>query len=121
MNSVTLLLCLIAADPLGTAREHLNHGRYEEALDAFEEAKSGGADPVAVAMGLSRTRIETGRHDDATKAIANVLAAKPEDADLIGRRGELRLLSGAWKEALEDADAVLSMDASHPAAHWVRA
>ena len=121
MNALALLVCLVAGDPLETAQDHLIHGRYEESLDAYREARKSAADPVAVALGVSRVHIETGRYDEAAQAIAEALDASPDDPDLLARRGELRMLRGDYAGALADADAALEHNDEHPAARWVRA
>lgn len=121
MNAIAFLVCLVAADPLETAGEHLNHGRYEEALDAFAEAEQAGADRVAIALGVSRVQIETGKYDDAAAAIAAGLNSSPDNADLLARRGELRMLRGDVENALQDAESALKQKEDHLAAHWVKA
>ncbi|HEX6985834.1 MAG TPA: tetratricopeptide repeat protein, partial [Planctomycetaceae bacterium] len=121
MTMLPLLICLAVADPLAAARDHINHGRYDEALDAFAEAGQAGADPAAVALGVSRVRIETGRYAEAAEAIETALRAAPQNPDLLARRGELRLLRGDFAGATADAEAALKQDAEHPAAHWVKA
>jgi tetratricopeptide (TPR) repeat protein len=118
MSALTLLVCL-AAGPLAEAQGHLEHGRYEEAIDAFRAAD--GADPVAAALGISRAQMETGRYAEAGQVLDEAVKKSPERPELLARRGEVRLLTGDYEGALGDAEAALKLDAEHPAAHWVKA
>lgn len=116
-----LLLCLLAADPLAEARDHLNHGRYEEALDAYASAAESGADSTAIALGVSRIRIETGLYDEAATALEDPLKQNSQNADVLARRAELRLLRGDIPGATIDAEAALKASPDHPAARLARA
>lgn len=115
---MTLLFC-VAAGPLAEAQGHLEHGRYEEAIDAFRAAEKD--DPVAAAQGTSRAQVETGRYAGAQKVLDEAIKASPDRPELLSRRGEVRLLTGDYEGALADAEAALELDAEHPAGHWVRA
>jgi predicted Zn-dependent protease len=120
MISLALLFAVIASDPLGVAREHLAHGRYEEALDAFADAERNGADQEAAALGVTRVYLETGQYDAAMARLDQVIAAVPSNADLLARRGEVRLRRGDIDGAQRDAEAALRLDADHLPARWVR-
>ena len=50
-----------AAADLEQAHDLWQTGRYAEAEERYRELKNSGADPVAVALGLSRCRESTGR------------------------------------------------------------
>lgn len=121
MFQLPLLICLVAADPLAEARDHLNHGRYDEALDAYAAAAESGADPVAVVLGGTRVKIETGRYDEAAADLEAALAKTPDSPDLLARRGELRMLRGDFAGAAVDAEAALRLDSGHLVARWVKA
>lgn len=116
-----LLLCFVTADPLVEARSHLDHGRYEEAVDAYGAATGSDSERAGIALGVSRVRIETGRYDEAAAVVEDALKQSPEHSDLLALRGELRLLRGDFTGATADAEAALKADPDHPAARLVRA
>lgn len=118
MIAAPLLFCLLVADLPDGVRSHLDHGRYEEALEAIAGAEG---DAASLALLRSRALIETGRYDAAREAVDNALKSEPRNADLIARRGELHLLRGDYASALADAESALVINPDHPAAHWCKA
>lgn len=121
MTILALLISIAAADSLAEARGHLNHGRYEESITAWQQAEKAGLDSTAIALGLSRAYIETGSYDKAAALLSHALQKDPWNADLLARRGELQLLRGDARGALQSAESALAREPEHVAAHWVRA
>jgi tetratricopeptide (TPR) repeat protein len=52
-------------DLLAKAKTHLSKGRYEEAEEVFGKAAAAKADPVAVALGMSRAKEAVGAWEEA--------------------------------------------------------
>jgi tetratricopeptide (TPR) repeat protein len=111
--------------PLEMATEHRLRGRYEEATEAYEailkQADLLEADRVAVWLGLSRIREETGQYDEAEEVIVTALAAVPKSAALLARHGELCLLRGRYAQARELAARGIELDSQHVHSHLVLA
>lgn len=103
--------------PLAAATEHRLRGRYEEATEAYETllktVNLPEADRIAVWLGLSRVREETGLYDEAEEGIVAALVAVPKSPALLARHGELCLLRGRYSQALELARAGIEIDSQH--------
>lgn len=133
-DSVRLVACLfvlwarvvLAADdtgpaatitPLATAHEHRLRGRYEEASDAYQEllksADLSEPDRIACVISSSRIHEETGRYDEAEETVTSALMSFPKSPALLARHGELCLLRGRYKQALELARSGIDIDSQH--------
>lgn len=108
------------------ALEHLNHGRYAEAISDYEDLMRE-ADPpeAAIVLEYCRALMETGEYEKAReildKAVDAAVDEPPQEADLLARRAELLLERGEFERAEGDIDAALAIDPNHLAARSARA
>lgn len=120
------LACLVgpdtqaADDKLATAIEHLQKGRYEEAVEAFEPLASvdDAATQVQALLGISRSLEAQGKYVEAIDAVTIV---EDPTADLLARTAELQLATGRLEEAAASVEAALKIDAEQPKAKMVLA
>lgn len=99
---------LVAAD-LRTAREHLQRGRYEEALEVCADLLE--SDPGNVAVVLTRVRSlrALGRDDEALQSLQTALGSEPKSADLLAEQARLHWDHGRQVEAAKSAAAALEL------------
>ena len=121
-----LLLALGGASPdaaseIESAHELWQTGRYAEAEERFTALETSGADPAAVAVGLSRCLESTGRWDEARAALDRALEKQADNAALLARAAELEFDTGHWSEASHHAEAALKTDPDELTARWVTA
>ncbi|MFN0055018.1 MAG: tetratricopeptide repeat protein [Planctomycetales bacterium] len=109
------------ASRMDAAREHFQKGRYDEALEAYEELAREGADAPRVAIGRSRCLEAQGARRQATQAVQEAVDQHPGDAGLLARLAELHLAQGAQDLALEALEQALQVDPDHPLARIVQA
>ena len=118
-------LGLVAAEDAGAlltqAKTHLAKGRYEEAIEVFQRAAAVKADPVAVAIGISKARQATGLWEEAAKAIDLALSRAPKDANLLARRAQIHLMRGQFDPAEQLAQRARQADGENLLAHLVLA
>jgi tetratricopeptide (TPR) repeat protein len=113
-------------DLLAKAQAHLAKGRYEEAEEIFRKAADAKADPVTVALGVSRAKQAVGAWEDAEKIVADAIAhqsgahqsGRPQ---LLARLAELQLARGRLTEAEKTADAAVAAAPDNAAARLVLA
>lgn len=105
------------------AQQHLQKGRYEEAIDAYVELA---ADPKSSALaesGLARCYVATGDFDNAESAFNKCLAVEDAPAelraDLLAQWGVYLFNRGRYAEAKAAAQKSLSSNPDQPYAHWV--
>lgn len=113
-----LLTSLLLASGLDEAQDHLNHGRYAEAIAAFQAIDNAGPES---ALGLSRAFLETGEYKKASVLINQAIANDKDNAALLGRQAEIAFLLGDWDTAETAVDAALKRNAEQLAARLVRA
>lgn len=119
-----LALAVVSAVPaasLDEARLRWLKGNYEEAQAGFEELVKDAKLLVPASIGLSRALQSQGEYDRALTVVEAALKARPKEADLLARQGELLHLRGRWDEALASADAALALRERQLLARWVRA
>lgn len=127
--SFSCVLLLIASAAAGaeeadleTARNHLQHGRYAEALEDWDElARSSEKHALAVALGRSRTLEAQGQWTEAIAAIRDALEEKADDPALLARLAELTFHRGEYAAAEEHARAAIKADADQPLARLILA
>jgi tetratricopeptide (TPR) repeat protein len=110
-----------AKDLLGKAREHLAKGRYEEAEEVFRKAADAKADPIAIAVGLSRVKEAVGAWEEAEKVVVDALKRAVDEPRLLARLAELQLARGRLAEAEKSAEAAIAASPNNAAARLVLA
>ena len=108
-------------DKLTVAREHLQRGRYDEAIEAYEEQLKSQPDSSAIVLGLSRADFEQGQHAAALKRVDAFLAKHKDDADVLVRKAELLVAVGQYEDAELAVQAALKLSADHLAGRLVAA
>lgn len=105
---------------LGTATEHLQRGRYEEAAEAFTKIVETANDDTKTAaiIGLSRSLENLGQYKDAITRLTEV--AKPSP-DILAEAARLQFAIGRLEESAASCEAALKADADQPLAHLVLA
>jgi tetratricopeptide (TPR) repeat protein len=82
---------------------------------------TGPLDDLSPALIAARDLIGIGRHDDARRLIADVLAARPDSADALATLAYLHHATGDAAAMLEAADRAVAAAPAHPWAHRLRA
>jgi lipoprotein NlpI len=127
-----LLAALLAAIPmthlaaddakelLEKAGDAFKAGKFKDAADHAEKASKADAKsvdaPYLAGMAYSRLR----EHDSAIKAFTIALDRNPKFVIAQDRRGDARLKSGQWKDAIADFDAYLAVHPKDAPEHWRR-
>lgn len=115
--------CLQAADvSVDTAREHLQKGRYDEAVEACEQLEK--SDPIAAALIRSRAQEAVGDLSQAVAGLTTTAAKHGKDAagaPLFARLAEVQLLQGQYDEADKNVAQALKLNPDLPAARLVQA
>lgn len=130
MSGLVLTLAVIlaesqpAADPLAAPREHLQFGRYAEALEAWTALaadESLTADQqAAVAIGRSLTCQETGDWTAATETLRRAVAGPHPSAELWARLAELEYLQGRYEAAALAVESARKLDDDNPRSHLIQ-
>lgn len=111
------------AEDLKSAREHLQHGRYTQAIEActrlVDAAKD--TDRIEPVISLSQALIETGDYDEAEKRLAAAVDQLPDEPRLRAHLAALHLFRGRYDDALKHADAALMKEGEQLLARLVRA
>jgi tetratricopeptide (TPR) repeat protein len=110
-----------AKELLTKAQAHLAKGRYEEAEETFRKAAAAKADPVPVALGLSRVKEALGAWEEAEKLTLDALKQQPAQPQLTARLAELELARGRLAEAEKTAEAAVAASPDNAAARLVLA
>jgi cellulose synthase operon protein C len=108
-------------DLLAKAQAHLSKGRYEEAEEVFRKAADAKADPVAVALGISRAKEAVGAWEEAEHVIADALTHQSGQSQLLARLAELQLARGRLVDAEKTANAVVAASPDDAVARLVLA
>ncbi|MES2793589.1 MAG: tetratricopeptide repeat protein [Planctomycetota bacterium] len=115
---------LPAAEPdprLKAAREHLQRGRAEEGLEAYEELVQDKVEPVAVAIGIAECQAFEGHLAAARETITKTLADQPKSPALLAKLAELHFAEGDYATGLQRADEALKIEPEWPLAKLLRA
>lgn len=108
-------------DKLTVAREHLQRGRYDEAIEAYEEQLKLQPDRSTIVLALSRADFEQGLHDAALKRLETFLGKHTDDADVLVRKAELLVAVGKYEDAELVTQAALKLAPDHLAGRLVAA
>ncbi|HEV7999136.1 MAG TPA: tetratricopeptide repeat protein [Planctomycetaceae bacterium] len=108
-------------DLLAKAQAHLSKGRYEEAEEVFRKAADAKADPVAVALGISRAKEAVGAWEEAEHVVADALTHQSGQPQLSARLAELQLARGRLVDAEKTANSVVATSPDDPVARLVLA
>jgi tetratricopeptide (TPR) repeat protein len=134
-NRVTLILLILAlsgafahaadspADQFKMAREHLQHGRYDEALELLEPLAAAGGDIDATELALAHCEAlhSQGKREAAEKVIDEALKKNSESADLHAMRAQLHFERGQSKEAGAEVEAAIKLNTDQLLARLIQA
>ncbi|REK24405.1 MAG: hypothetical protein DWQ45_04185 [Planctomycetota bacterium] len=113
------------ADRIAEARQHLQSGRYAEAIEAYQELDS--ADDTtpdqraAIAVARSQALEQTGESEQALSVVEDAVEQTPDSPPLLARLAEIQYLRGDYASAQDSVDAALKSDPDLPLAHLVQA
>jgi len=123
-----LLTLLLVAAPavaesqrLQTAREHVQKGRFDEALELYDELTRDAVDPARVAIGKSRALLAVGRLGEAAQLLQKAAGDSPDDASLLGRWAGIYFQQGQFDRCEKVARRALLLDSQQPRARLVLA
>lgn len=116
-----LLTTLSAETPAEKAREHLQRGRYAEAVEAYAELAKDSAPDEATAIGWSRALWSQGERNAAGKILHDALKIHDKSARLHAEVARQEFERGRYVDAQQGVDAALKLDADQPLAHWIHA
>ncbi|MSR58242.1 MAG: tetratricopeptide repeat protein [Planctomycetaceae bacterium] len=121
-------LCFAASGVAGendarfaAAREHLQKGRVDEALEIYDELTKVGADGALVAIGRSLCLEAQGEWKQATETLTAAIAKAEDNAPLHSRRAEVQLAQGQYEACALSVEQALAIDADQPLARLVQA
>ncbi len=121
---VTICFCaapLFAEDDFKPLHEHLQHGRYEEALELCDELAKEKKDAIKVAKGRYQALLAIGKYDDARKRLDAVIKTNFKNADLRAYSAELYFIRGEYRQGETAANAAIKLNPDQPLAHMVLA
>ena len=108
-------------DVFAAAQTHLQKGRIEEAREAFEELAEAKADPLRVAVGMSRCAQAEGELGQGATILEAALKAAPKSAELWARLAEVQFQQGQYEASEKSAGKAIELDAELPLPRLVRA
>ena len=122
-------LCVIDAvaednpdQQLQTAREHIQRGRYDEALEILEPlAKAKDPDVVELTLARCAALHEQGQLESADELLTTALKTHPKVASLHALLAQLHFERGRWKEATASVEAALRVDSDQLLARLIQA
>jgi tetratricopeptide (TPR) repeat protein len=116
-----LWACAADSPTLKAARDDLQAGRYDEALEAYTAIEKTGANAAQVAIGKSQAHQSRGEWKQATALLEAAVKADPKNAPLAARLAEVLFLQGRYEDAEKHAAMAIEIDADQPLAHLVEA
>ena len=120
---IGLVSPLSAAEPdprVKTAREHLQRGRIEEALEVYEELAKAKVELVGVAVGIAECHAFEGRLAEAREILTKAIAQQPQSPALLTSLAELDFAQGQYAAGLQRVDEALKINPEWPLARLVR-
>ncbi|MFO0919213.1 MAG: tetratricopeptide repeat protein [Planctomycetaceae bacterium] len=109
------------AELLDSARGHLQHGRYDEAMEIYDELVDGDCTDRELFAGRANVCLATGRWDDARDLLTAGIEAHPDDLGLRCELAELEFLRGQWDPAQSIVSEVLKTAPDEPRARLLQA
>ncbi len=112
------------AETLASVREHLRHGRYDEAIEGLDEidtTKDHGLDPVELILIRCRALSESGQREALETALQAAVKTHPPSAVLHAELAQLHFERGRLKDADTAVKAALKLDADQLLAHLIQA
>ncbi len=121
-GSLSLLMGIVfAVVPVDKARDHLQHGRYAEAVEAYAELAEASPQDEAVVIGWSRALWSQGDRAAAEKILSTGLAANSKSARLHAEQARQHYERGRHVAAQSAVDVALKLDTDQPLARWILA
>ena len=111
-------------DPLAAAREHIQHGRYDEALDALDELVKSGVDdldPIELVQARCDALRAMGQRDPAEEALQAAIKEAPQSAVLHAELARLHQERGRLDEAEAEVEQALKLDSNQLLGRLVQA
>lgn len=105
---------------IGTARQHLQQGRYAEAEEAYAMLLQADPQALPVRIGLARALIAQGRSDDAL-SVLQMAGDETASASLSAEVARIHLSRGDLQAAGRLAETAIRKDSDHLLARLVRA
>ena len=101
-----------------TGDSHLQHRRYNDALEAYRRARQTENTELRVQAGVGATRslLRAGRYAEAAKFATEVAERDPDNAATIASQGDVLWASGLFTEAEDRYSIALERDPALPAA-----
>lgn len=112
------------AEKLATVREHLQHGRYEEALESLDQLVEGGAqglEPVTLVLTRCEALLAQGQREAAEGILQTALNDHPDSAALYAQLAEIHHDRGRRDEAEAATQAALKLDSNQLLARLIQA
>jgi len=102
-----------------SARELLNEGSYEKAIEAYEALAEDPSNVLEAGIGLARCRLHTGKYDEGIAGLTALAAT--ESADWHYAFAELLRRKGRYSEVLDHARLAAKRDKNHAGARLLLA
>lgn len=103
---------------IGTSRTLHTLGRDKEALELSENLQRNHPDSAETLVLQSRLRMDRNDRAGAEEALTAAVAAQPTHAEAHYLLGNLLMMDGRWKEAVDSYQRAANADPSHVRARW---
>ncbi len=110
-----------SAKSLNMARGHFQHGRYDEAVEIYEQLVEAGDASAELAIGRADVCLAIGQWDDAENILLQAEEQFPEHGRLRAKLAELLVRRGKWDDAQRSLTALLRDDPDEPLGRLVQA
>lgn len=119
---LSILACLGFAEPSAEkARDHLQHGRYAEAAEAFAELAETTPDDEAIVLGWSNSLWAQGNRDEAEAVLKKAIEANDKQPRWHAELAHQHFERGRYTEAQAAVDAALKLNPDELLAKWIQA
>ncbi len=116
-----LFVTTLMASPAEKARDHLQHGRYAEAVEAYAALAEESPPNEEVIRGWSRALWTQGERDAAEAVLTKVLSSDGKSPRLQAELARQRFERGRYADAQTAVDATLQLHPDEPLARWIQA
>jgi tetratricopeptide (TPR) repeat protein len=119
--AVAAIFCstLSASEGAAAARSLLLAGKYDEAVEAYDQLAED--EPVVAAIGLARAKSSMGKREETAALLAAAVAAHQQEASLHAEAARWALERGDLATAEKSAAEALAADDDQLLARWVQA
>lgn len=116
-----LFLSVMTAVSADQAHEHLQHGRYAEAVESYAELAKASPQDEEIVRSWSRALWANGDRDAAEAVLSQALMSDGKWPRLQAERARQQFERGRYADAQSSVDAALQNNPDEPLARWIQA